>query len=337
MSQLSLISDLRRVSAELGRDRLLVQGGGGNTSLKCGKRLHVKASGHWLCDAETLDMFVELDLTKARKLASNGEEDLSQAVRGKSELRPSIETAMHALMPHPCVIHTHPISLIARSLLGEDAGLPVIEYCQPGAPLAAAMAGRIATGAPDTVLLANHGLVVGAETPEEAARRTRELAAGHELPVWIRPAGVAPLPKLSGFVPLAHPLANGVACTPDSWRVLGEAALVPDQVVYLGGPACIADSVEALPDALRAYARRTGTRPGLLLVKNTGAWISETASRGALAMAQMLVDLAARIPEGAEISTLGEEDEAALRNWDAEAHRQAVDRARTPEKKEAAA
>ncbi len=337
MSQLSLISDLRRVSAELGRDRLLVQGGGGNASLKCGKRLHVKASGHWLCDAETIDMFVELDLTKARKLASNGEENLSKAVRGESELRPSIETAMHALMPQPCVIHTHPVSLIARSLLGEDAGLPVIEYCQPGAPLAAAMAGRIATGAPDVVLLANHGLVVGAETPDEAARMTRELAFEHELPVHIRPAGVAPLPKLSGFVPLAHPLANAVACSPDSWRVLGEGALVPDQVVYLGGPACIADSVESMPEALRAYARRTGMRPALLIVQHTGTWISETASRGALAMAQMMMDLAARIPEGAAISTLSEEDEMALRGWDAEAHRQAVDQARTASKKEAAA
>lgn len=337
MSQLSLLADLRRVSAEIGRDRLLVQGGGGNSSLKCGKRLHVKASGHWLCDAENLDMFVELDLTKARKLASNGTEDLSSAVRGKSELRPSIETAMHALMPQPCVIHTHPVSLIARSLLGEDAGLPVIDYCQPGAPLAAAMAGRIATGAPDAVLLANHGLVVGAETPEQAARLTRDLASEHDLPVQIQPAGVAPLPKLSGFVPLAHPLANGVACTPDSWRILGAAALVPDQVVYLGGPACIAENVEALPNALRAYARRTSTRPGLLLVKNTGAWISETASPGALAMAQMLVDLAARIPEGSEISTLTEEDEMVLRGWDAEAHRQAVDSARSADKKEAAA
>ena len=339
MPDSKLLSDLRRVSAALGRDRLLVQGGGGNSSVKTAKRLHVKASGHWLCDADDQNMFVTLDFAKARKLAGKGAEDFASAIVGKTELRPSIETAMHALMPQPCVIHTHPVSLIARSVMGEDVNLPVIEYCQPGAPLAKAMAKQIGSDGSDAVLLANHGLVVGAETPDIAARTTRELALRYELPVNLSPVGVAPLPKLSGFTPLAHPLANAVACTPDSWRVLCEGALVPDQVVYLGGPACIADNEDSLPEALRAYARRTGTRPGLLIIRNTGTWISDTASAGALALAQMLVGLAARIPEGAAITTLSERDEAALRNWEAERHRQAVDRERdiAPGRKEAAA
>ena len=46
------IADLKRVSAELARDALLIQGAGGNTSLKCDDVLWVKASGCWLEDAE---------------------------------------------------------------------------------------------------------------------------------------------------------------------------------------------------------------------------------------------------------------------------------------------
>ena len=47
---LTLISKL---SAKIGKDLSLIQGGGGNTSIKEEDSMWVKASGKWLSDAET--------------------------------------------------------------------------------------------------------------------------------------------------------------------------------------------------------------------------------------------------------------------------------------------
>ncbi|MEL6955813.1 MAG: hypothetical protein AAFO88_04150, partial [Pseudomonadota bacterium] len=50
---------------------------------------------------------------------------------------------------------------------------------------------------------------------------------------------------------------------------------------------------------------------------------------GAMALTEMLIQIALRIPEGRSVRTLARKDEADLRNWGAEAHRKIVDATRT--------
>ncbi len=52
---------LRRLSARVGADPLLVQAAGGNTSLKHNGLMWIKASGTWLRDAVARDIFVAVD------------------------------------------------------------------------------------------------------------------------------------------------------------------------------------------------------------------------------------------------------------------------------------
>ena len=47
----------------IGADPLLVQGAGGNVSWKEGDDLWVKASGTWLADAVSQDIFIPVSLT----------------------------------------------------------------------------------------------------------------------------------------------------------------------------------------------------------------------------------------------------------------------------------
>jgi hypothetical protein len=54
------------MSARVGRNMLLVQGAGGNSSIKDGDVLWVKASGTWLADADAKDIFVPVSLGAAR-------------------------------------------------------------------------------------------------------------------------------------------------------------------------------------------------------------------------------------------------------------------------------
>ena len=57
---------LKAVSARLGADPLRIQGPGGNTSVKQGGAMWIKASGTELADAERREIFVEVDLGRMR-------------------------------------------------------------------------------------------------------------------------------------------------------------------------------------------------------------------------------------------------------------------------------
>ena len=56
MSVMTLLDNLRTLSARVGADPLLVQAAGGNTSLKDGGTMWIKASGTWLKDAAARDI-----------------------------------------------------------------------------------------------------------------------------------------------------------------------------------------------------------------------------------------------------------------------------------------
>ena len=57
---------LATLSARIGADPLLIQGAGGNTSVKEGGVMWIKASGTNLADALTRDVFVPCDLPAMR-------------------------------------------------------------------------------------------------------------------------------------------------------------------------------------------------------------------------------------------------------------------------------
>ncbi|HEY6601546.1 MAG TPA: class II aldolase, partial [Xanthobacteraceae bacterium] len=74
MQQPEILNELRRMSARVGRNMLLVQGAGGNSSIKHGDVLWVKASGTWLADAEDKEIFVPVSLSGARAALAAGNE-----------------------------------------------------------------------------------------------------------------------------------------------------------------------------------------------------------------------------------------------------------------------
>ncbi|TIT17071.1 MAG: class II aldolase, partial [Mesorhizobium sp.] len=110
---------LRVLSASVGADPLLVQGAGGNTSLKQAGVLWIKASGTWLMNAATADIMVPVELSPlldavARKdPAAEKTAAFTLAELNPHQLRPSIETTVHALLPQKVVVHVHCVETIA--------------------------------------------------------------------------------------------------------------------------------------------------------------------------------------------------------------------------------
>jgi rhamnose utilization protein RhaD (predicted bifunctional aldolase and dehydrogenase) len=109
-----MLAELAEFSAILGKDINLVQGAGGNTSLKLDGSLWIKASGKWLSHARDEAVFtaVPLDILRTA-LAGESQFDMSSLPLDASGLRPSIETSLHALMPHNVVAHVHSVNAIA--------------------------------------------------------------------------------------------------------------------------------------------------------------------------------------------------------------------------------
>ncbi len=145
----------------LGRDKSLVLHGGGNTSMKAEEHnlfgekegvLYVKGSG-W--DLETIEAqgFVPLSLDYVRRLASLSSLSDPQmvnelATHGLRAGAPaaSVETLLHAILPHKFVDHTHADAVLSisnspdgekriRDIYGDK--VVVIPYIMAGFDLAA--------------------------------------------------------------------------------------------------------------------------------------------------------------------------------------------------------
>jgi rhamnose utilization protein RhaD (predicted bifunctional aldolase and dehydrogenase) len=156
-------SDLDTYSALIGKNTLMVQGPGGNTSFKSGDTMWVKASGTRLCDAEDLDIFVSVG-------ASSGI-ILDPAVH----LRPSIEKDFHLLVPFPYVIHTHSLRALSMAIVKnfgvESKNFPdiaFVNYARPGGEVCALIREVVDFKIHKMAILQNHGLVTWGKTMEEA-------------------------------------------------------------------------------------------------------------------------------------------------------------------------
>jgi rhamnose utilization protein RhaD (predicted bifunctional aldolase and dehydrogenase)/NAD(P)-dependent dehydrogenase (short-subunit alcohol dehydrogenase family) len=188
----------------LGRDRSLVLHGGGNTSVKLREKnlfgeeeevLYVKGSG-W--DLETIEAagFTPVNLAYVRRLAQLPALSDPQMVNelNTHSLRagapsPSVETILHALLPHKYVDHTHADAVLSvsnapdgekrvREIYGDR--VVVIPYIMAGFDLAAycarefpKQAGKNTVG----MVLLSHGIFSFAADARESYERMIELVS----------------------------------------------------------------------------------------------------------------------------------------------------------------
>src|SRR3989475_171511 len=183
----------------IGRDPDLVMHGGGNTSLKgtvttlVGERveaLFVKGSG-WNLDAIEPPGLPAVDLAHLRKLRALRElsdEEMVNQLRthlfDAGAPNPSVETLLHAFLPHTFIDHTHADAILALTNQPDGARLTrealgdrvvVVPYVMPGFRLAK-LAAEMFEGKPDAdgMVLLKHGLFTFAANARESYERTIE-------------------------------------------------------------------------------------------------------------------------------------------------------------------
>ena len=180
----------------IGSDPSLVLHGGGNTSVKLLTRnkvneevdvLYVKGSG-W--DLDTLEPpglpgVLLAHLQKLRGLDQLSDEDMVNEQRthllDASSPNPSVETLLHAFLPHKFIDHSHAdasliianqpdVEQICKKIYGDRIG--VVSYIMPGFALAKASA-EVYEKNPNVegLLLINHGLFTFGDTAKESYER----------------------------------------------------------------------------------------------------------------------------------------------------------------------
>lgn len=334
------LPSLVKLSARIGRDLNLVQAGGGNTSLKDDGTLWIKASGKWMVNAEQDDMFVPVPGSDvARKLETGDEKFPEYSTASGSSLRPSVETTMHAVLPHRVVIHVHSVATIAWAAQADGERLVRlhltglrwvwIPYIHPGVPLALRIRETLAER-PDVLILGNHGLVVGGEDCERAAGLLadveRRLALSPRAAPGPNRGSLASCIDTAGWSIANDEEVHALATDTDSCRIASTGTMYPDHCVYLGPAAPCMKIRESMQSALSRYTARYQYEPGYMLVEGAGVLVSGKLSRAGHQLLTCLKRVVERIPTHSPVRYLEDWQVAKLVNWDAEKYRLAVAR-----------
>src|SRR5215468_2975820 len=184
----------------LGRDRAVVNIYGGNTSTKLEQTdfagrttrvLYVKASGSDVLTMKAKDFAAlrldEIDPLFQREAMTDEEmtDYLSYTVFQPGRPRQSIETLLHAFVPHQHVDHTHPDALISLACTpqGEAAARKVygdrmawVDYIRPGFLLSKWIGQRVIDNPKiECVVMGKHGLVTWGDDPKGCYEHTIQI------------------------------------------------------------------------------------------------------------------------------------------------------------------
>jgi rhamnulose-1-phosphate aldolase/alcohol dehydrogenase len=291
----------------LGGEPRLVLHGGGNTSVKTTAKdqlgetvevLHVKGSGWDMATIEPAGLpAVRLaPLKKLRGLAALSDEEMVNVQRcnllDSMAPNPSVETLLHAFLPHRFIDHTHANAVLAlsdqpngdeicREIYG--ARMAIVPYIMPGFALAK-KAAEVMEAHPDVegLILAKHGVFTFGASAREAYARMIEIVTLAEKLLARganRTFAVAALPKALASAAEIAPALRGLAARAGKRFVMTSknGARVLD---YVNGAELARYSQEGVvtPD----HAIRTKNKPILIPAPNADDMASfRTAARAA--------------------------------------------------------
>jgi rhamnose utilization protein RhaD (predicted bifunctional aldolase and dehydrogenase) len=308
------------LSARIGGEPLLVQAGTGNTSIKIDGVLWIKASGKWLAHAATEDILLPVNLAETRRRVDQNLDPAGQtALVGGRTVSSSVETAMHAVLPHRVVLHVHSVNTISfavrqdgpQELASRLAGLrwQWMPYVASGLPLAKRILEALSRDPGISVLvLANHGLVVCGDDCAQAEALLREV----ERRVAVVPR---PLPepawdvlaRFASVAPWRAPQSLGIqslGADPVSRRIVSSGVLYPCQAIFLTPQARVL--AQSASEAELAGLELSGIDEPFVLVENAGTLLHHKPNPTELATLHGLVQVLQRIPEGAPVQYLTE-------------------------------
>ena len=323
----------------IGGDPMLVQGAGGNVSWKDGNVLWVKASGTWLKDALNEEIFVPVDLSALKHNLNNDDFFSTPKVIRPSALRPSIETMLHALLPHSVVVHLHAIDVLtwmvrvnADIILKEMLiDLPYswcfVPYRKPGGILAREVSNAISNNPyADVFFMSNHGVVIGGNSVFDVNNKlkallqklkTEPLQIVHSEPPLLNSFKG----QISGYNKIDDVQINQLALDKRLYERLScDWAIYPDHIVFLGPePYLISSDCDNIENAIRFLGE-----PSIIFFENVGVFSRGRLDASKMAQLRCYYDVISRQIDCHYLSKLSSQDILDIIRWDAEKYRQSI-------------
>jgi rhamnose utilization protein RhaD (predicted bifunctional aldolase and dehydrogenase) len=332
-------SQERKISqfcSRIGSDSTLVQGAGGNISWKDNDILWIKASGTRLADVEEKQIFVPVDLNAIKSAMASGDFDTKPIVLGGSKLRPSIETHLHALMPHTIVVHLHPVEVLPHLVLkkSKDAIKALIDptiswdcvgYQKPGKELAKCVSDAInKSSGLDVVFLQNHGIVVGGKDVSSIEALLKSIVNKFTCKVLVEDVSasdnhaVSMLMNYCNYSVVENKELNELATNKRlSSRLKTAWALYPDHVVFLGAAAAVFSPV----DELQLVAECIYQQSAYIFILGVGVFESPKVTDAQREMLLCYYDVVKRLDVDKELNVLSRNDVDDLLNREDEKYR----------------
>lgn len=342
--QFSQREELNELCYQVSLSSDLVQGAGGNISYKTNEILWIKASGCWLSDALIKDIFLPVNLKHLEESIKDERFDVNPEVLMNTDLRPSIETLFHALMPQKYVLHLHPIiplSLLVRkdskkiiqNKLSNHLRWKMIDYKKPGGPLAKEIYSKIRyDNKIDILFLKNHGIILGANSVNELSDKLKIILSDlndstifsnfSDKKITVDKSisisndiSIFPIKEKSSIHQLVFD--NGIFK-----RISNNWALYPDHVVFLGSEPHCFDSIDCLLEKFQN--KLFEDIPELLFIKNKGIFSKNKISKAKLVQLRCYYDVLKRQENSSQLNCLSKDEIYELLNWDAEHYRQNI-------------
>lgn len=316
------------VSRKIGEDFSLTQAAGGNTSFKVNNTLWIKASGKWLKNSTDDNIFIPVDMKTG---------NLCPWFDGRG-MRPSIETALHRVLPHKVIFHVHCLNTIslsiqkkARSLFSERLkgfDWAFVPYVKPGAELAKAIEKCFSTYEASVYVLENHGLVVCAETLTQADALLYAVVKAMKLP-----RRVPPLPEkmyelhglnYDNWTTPKHNVCHAFAVDSILMEFLLGGAAYPDHVVYLGRSAKLYTSLKSFVRLNVSDFCECSAINEIAVIQGVGVLVKGSFGLASEEMLKCAAEVGLRLPSASDIKYLPDVELDKLLNWDAEKFRQSL-------------
>jgi rhamnose utilization protein RhaD (predicted bifunctional aldolase and dehydrogenase) len=319
---------------KISKDRLIIQGAGGNVSWKTETHLWIKLSGTWIEDAQSKDIFGSISLDKLNELIKQEKFNVDPAMMDQDNVRPSIEVMLHAIINKRYVFHLHMVEVVAalinqseqvlESLTKHGLHTQVIPYRKPGEELAEAVFQSMIHH-PDCNLLCleNHGVVLFSDDIKEIESHIALLQKICNKEVFqingLLNQNVPQSIQNTKYKLLDDLQMNSLVFSNEIYSHLNHLwPICPDHLVFLGPRPYLYDHVDEFLESMDA----TYQSP-LVFVKNTGIYIhTDIFTKIHLIQLQCFVDILLRLDRYEGISVIPDNEIQKLLNWDAEKYRQ---------------
>ena len=320
----------KKISKFAGERFDLVQAGGGNSSVKIGNWMFIKASGVNMTSIDTRNGYV---IINNQNLLDDIDNDCVKDVTKYNLIgtkRASIETFMHAILKK-YTLHLHPIQVIRILITMEAKNIIkelfpqslIIDYLTPGIQICNAI--KRVYNNEKLIFLINHGIIITSDQPEDIYEILKEVIDKFEIKQEINYDKYKYTNEISKYINTNFDVDNvSYLCENrnimdyliNKTQLLKEKITFPDALIYCGIKVLFLKTL----DEIKEFREKYDELPKIIVINNS-IYINAISLNKCKEIEEVLLSNLIILDSNFEKVYLPDDEICFLNNWDAEKYR----------------